>query len=345
MKYFLTEFYKFKILIVISIAIGAIALPPALNYFEKSQSISDSFELVMLNRSSSIEYFIINANLKSNVLVQDLVIKPKNNTLNLVPLFVDIFLSDDNLKKVSNSSGIKVSELKMNLNIWYKFPSDKVIGNPLEQFYNSEESSPVLKIVLTDDLAKDSGLLVLNEISLALNKLGLYDSDFYFENNILHERGELGDLKNFQAPFINKYKQNGSNLGPIITQILGQEQFKNKLNEFSGVMTTEFNIDGRAKFNFLRSDRQEITDIISFLSIELVKALELFQTRKLNLNLFIVVDDDDEYKTEASQSDNPIFESIFLGGLIGLFLSSIIIYGNILRKDISEELKKSKKRH
>jgi hypothetical protein len=58
------------------------------------------------------------------------------------------------------------------------------------------------------------------------------------------------------------------------------------------------------------------------------------------VNYFLVFDG--EIKTEKLQSDNRLSVHILLGGLAGLSFSLIIVYVNILRKDIRKELENLK---
>jgi hypothetical protein len=97
MKYYLSEFYKFKILIAISIILGAIAIPTVLsNFLKEVPSFKDSFKIITLNHETSLKYFLISTSLNSDTYTIELIIKPGSNNPNVViPTFTTLFLSDE----------------------------------------------------------------------------------------------------------------------------------------------------------------------------------------------------------------------------------------------------------
>jgi hypothetical protein len=123
---------------------------------------------------------------------------------------------------------------------------------------------------------------------------------------------------------------------------LNEKQFKDRLEKFSGTVESKFFTDGSLVYNLSGSDGQELADFKLYMMDFLKKYLNSLPSESLYLNYFLV--NDSEPKTETLQSENRIFEHIVLGGLIGLFLSMIIIYGNALQKEVRKELKKSKRR-
>jgi hypothetical protein len=174
--------------------------------------------------------------------------------------------------------------------------------------------------------------------------LGLDEFDYYFDNEKLIERGALGGLKKFEAQVQLSDSLLRSDLSAEINQFLNQMQFQNRLEKLRGTVEPNFQYAGVAEFNLSGSNRQELRDFKSYMIDFLTKSLNSAPTKNLELKTFMIVDGEIETETETLQSDNRIFIFIVLGGLIGLFFSLIIIYGNILRKDISKELKKSKRR-
>jgi hypothetical protein len=185
MKYYLSEFYKFKIPIAISIILGAIVVPTVLNNFLKPP-FKDSFKVIMLNHETSLNYFLISNSLDSDIYTTELIIKPEASNPYAISTFTTLFFSDQQIKTLSKS--IEVDELKLqkDINFFYRYPSH-------------QEFIPVLQLILTGNLPEEDIKVILKEVKVMLFKLGLDESDYYFDNENLIEQGELGSLKNFQA--------------------------------------------------------------------------------------------------------------------------------------------------
>lgn len=329
MKYYLSEFHKFKRLIAISIILGAIAIPTVLsNFLEEAQSFKDSFKIVILNQETSLEYFLISDSLNSDIYTAELVIKPKSNNPYVIPTFTKIFFSDEQIKIFSKL--IKEDELKLqkNISFFYKYSSN--------QGFES-----VLQLILSGNLSEGDIKLILNEVKVILLKLGLGESDYYFDNENSIKRGALGSLEKFEAQVKQSDLQSEFDFSKKIDQLLNEKQFQRRLGKFSGTVESNFVTDGSLEYNLLGSDRQELIDFKIYMVDFLRNYLNLLPSKSLDLNYFLVTGD---LKIETLQSDNRIFEHVVLGGLIGLFFSMIIIYANVLRKDVRQELKKSKRR-
>jgi hypothetical protein len=332
MKYYLSEFYKFKILIAISIILGAIAIPTVLsNFLKEAPSVKDSIKIVILNHETSLKYFLISTSLNSDIHTIELIIKPESNNPYVIPTFTTLFFSDEQMKILSKL--VKKDELKLqkDINFFYKYPSNR-------------DSGSVLKLILSGNLSEGDFRLIENEVKFLLLKLGLDESDYYFDNKNLIERGAFGSLEKFEAQIQQSDLQPVSdlNFSKITNQLLNKKQFQDRLEKFSG--TVKFNLvtDGSLEYNLLGSDSQEVTDLKIYMMNFLKNYLNLLPSSSLYLNYFLVTGG--ELKTETLQSDNRTFEHVVLGGLIGLFFSMIIIYANVLRKDFRQELKKSKRR-
>jgi hypothetical protein len=313
MKYYLSEFYKFKILIAISIILGAIAIPTVLsNFLKEVPSFKDSFKIITLNHETSLKYFLISTSLNSDTYTIELIIKPGSNNPNVViPTFTTLFLSDEQMKILS------------------KYPTNR-------------GSVSVLQLILSGNLSEGDFNLIVNEVKFLLLKLGLDESDYYFDNKNLIERGALGSLEKFEAQVQQSDLQSKFDFSEMTNKLVSEKQFQDRLVKFSGTVESNFVTDVTLVYNLSGSNRQELTDFKLYMMDFLKKYLNPLPSKSLYLNYFLVTDND--FKTETLQSDNGKFEHIVLGGLIGLFLSMIIIYVNALLKEVRKELKKSKRR-
>ncbi len=330
MKYYLSEFYKFKILIAISIILGAIAVPTVLsNFLKEAPLFKESFKIISLNHESSLKYFLISTSSNSDIYTIDLIIKPGSNNRYVIPTFTTLFFSDERIKILSKLINKDELKLQKDINFFYKYSSNR-------------DFDSVLQLILSGNLSEGDFNLIVNEVKVLLLKLGLDESDYYFDNKNLIERGAFGSLEKFEAQIQQSYLQLISDLNytKITNQLLNEEQFQDRLKKFSG--TVKFNLvtDGSLEYNLLGSDRQELTDLKIYMMDFLKNYLNLLPSKSLYLNYFWVAGG--ELKTETLQSDKRTFEHVVLGGLIGLFLSIIIVYANVLRKDVRQELKKSK---
>jgi hypothetical protein len=340
MKYYLSEFYKFKILIAISIILGAIAIPTVLsNFLKEVPSFKDSFKIITLNHETSLKYFLISTSLNSDTYTIELIIKPGSNNPNVViPTFTTLFLSDEQMKILSKL--IKKDELKLqkDINFFYKYPTNR-------------GSVSVLQLILSGNLSEGDFNLIVNEVKFLLLKLGLDESDYYFDNKNLIERGALGSLEKFEAQVQQSDLQSKFDFSEMTNKLVSEKQFQDRLVKFSGTVESNFVTDVTLVYNLSGSNRQELTDFKLYMMDFLKKYLNPLPSKSLYLNYFLVTDNDfkflvtdNDFKTETLQSDNGKFEHIVLGGLIGLFLSMIIIYVNALLKEVRKELKKSKRR-
>jgi hypothetical protein len=328
MKYYLTEFYKFKILIAISIILGSIVVPTVLNNFLKeAPSFKESFKVMMLNHETSLKYFLISNSLDSDVYTTELILSPKNSSPNIISTFTNLFLSDQQMKILSNSIKVDELELQKNINFFYRYPG-------------YQDTPQVLQLILTDNLPEGDIELILNEAKVLLLKLGLDESDYYFDNENLIERGALGSLKKFQLPVKQSFLPQELEFSARPIKVLEELQFQDKLKNFSGTVDSDFIASGITIYNLSGSDRQELTDFKLYMMDYLMDSLNFFPSKSLKVNYFIVFDG--EIKTEKLQSDNRLSVHILLGGLAGLSFSLIIVYVNILRKDIRKELENLK---
>lgn len=342
MKYYLSEFYKFKILIVISVLLGSITTSTVTNLVgEKKETFKDSFKVIMLNRESSLSYFLIKASESSDVYKIDLTIKPKGNNPYIIPMFTSILFSKEQINNLSKLSKINGIMLANDLHVFYKYPSSKSLGNRLDQYNINQDFYFTVQIIFTNNFSDESIGIVVNKIKVILDKLGLDNSDYYFDNEELIKQNSLGSSEKFKAQ-VKQLDLSRSNLSDIFNQYLDKKQFKIRLEKYSGTFEIDYVPYGFAEFNFSGDDRQELTDFKSYMLDFMTKVIDLIPTSNTELNYLLFVDG--EVKTETSQSDKGILEYIVLGGLIGLFMSLTIIYGNILRKDIRKEIKKSKRR-
>ena len=330
LKYYLSEFYKFKILIAISIILGAIAIPSVLsNFLKEAPLFKNSFKIITLNHETSLEYFLISTSLNSDIYTIELIIKPESYNEYVIPTFGTLFFSDEQLKILSKL--IKKDELKLqkDINFFYKYP-------------NSQTNLPVVQLILSGNLSEGDFNLIVNKVKVLLLKLGLGESDYYFVNKDLIEQGALGSLEKFEVQVQQSDLQSEFDFSEMTNKLVNEKQFQDRLEKFSGTVESNFVKDGTLVYNLSGSNRQELTDFKLYMMDFLKKYLNPLPSKGLYLNYFLVTDS--ELKTETLKSDNRIFEHIVLGGLIGLFFSMIIIYGNALQKEVRKELKTSKRR-
>ena len=98
----MSEFYKFKILIAISIILGSIAIPTLLNNFLKeAPTFKDSFKVMILNHETSLKYFLISNSLNSDIYTTELIIRPISNNQYVIPILTNTFFSNEQLKITS----------------------------------------------------------------------------------------------------------------------------------------------------------------------------------------------------------------------------------------------------
>lgn len=330
MKYYLSELYKFKILIAISIILGAIVIPTVLNNFLKeAPSFKESFKIISLNHESSLKYFLISTSSNSDIYTIELIIKTKSYNPYIIPTLRTLFFSDEQMKILSKL--IKEDELKLqkDINFFYKYPTNR-------------GSVSVLQLILSGNLSEGDFNLIVNEVKVLLLNLGLGESDYFFANEDLIEQGSLGSLEKFEVQVQQSDLQSGFDFSKMKNKLVNEKQFQDRLEKFSGTVESNFVKDGTLVYKLSGSIRQELTDFKLYMMDFLKKYLNPLPSKSLYLNYFLVTDND--YKTETLQSDNGKFEHIVLGGLIGLFLSMIIIYINALLKEVRKELKKSKRR-
>jgi hypothetical protein len=301
----------------------------------------DSFKVLLLNHDSSLSYFQINASEKSDIFKIDLIIKPKSNNPYVIPTFNSILFSKEQLNNLSNIVKMNEVTLGKSLNVFYKYPPKLSLESQLHQFNINQEGSSGVQIIFTNDFTEETVGIVINEIKVILERLGLDDSDYYFDNKELIKQNSLESPEKFKAR-LNEFDLARNDLRPEFNQYFNDKQFINRKEKYSGTFEIEFGPASIVNFNFLGSNRQELTDFKSYTIDFMMKVLDFLPSSNLHLNSFLLVDG--EVKTETLQSDRKILEHIVLGGLIGLFFSMIIIYGNVLRKDVRQELKKSKSR-
>ena len=326
----MTEIYKFKILIAISIILGALAIPTLLNNFLKeAPTFKDSFKIMILNHETSLKYFLISNSLNSDIYTTELIIRPRSNNEYVIPMLTTTFFSNEQLKIISNLINEDESKLQKDINFFYKYPS-------------SQPTLPVVQLILSGNLSEGDSNLIVNEVKVLLLKLGLEESDYYFVNEDSIEQGALGSLEKFEVQLQQSDLQSGFDFSEKTNHFLNEKQFQDRLEKFSGTVESNIVTDGSLVYNLSGSDGQELADFKMYMMDFLKKYLNSLPSKSLNLNYFLVTES--ETKTETLQSDNRIFEQTVLGGLIGLFLSMIIIYVNALQKEVRKELKKSKRR-
>ena len=326
----MTEIYKFKILIAISIILGALAIPTLLNNFLKEvPTFKDSFRIMILNHETSLKYFLISNSLNSDIYTTELIIRPKSNNKYVIPMLTTTFFSNEQLKIISKLINEDESKLQKDINFFYKYPS-------------SQPTLPVVQLILSGNLSERDYNLIVNEVKVLLLKLGLEESDYYFVNEDLIEQGALGSLEKFEVQLQQSDLQSGFDFSEKTNHFLNEKQFQDRLEKFSGTVESNIVTDGSLVYNLSGTDGQELADFKLYMMDFLKKYLNSLPSKSLNLNYFLVTES--EIKTETLQSDNRIFEHTVLGGLIGLFLSMIIIYVNALQKEVRKELKKSKRR-
>ena len=326
----MTEIYKFKILIAISIILGALAIPTLLNNFLKEvPTFKDSFKIMILNHETSLKYFLISNSLNSDIYTTELIIRPRSNNQYVIPMLTTTFFSNEQLKIISKLINEDETKLQKDINFFYKYPSSK-------------PTLPVVQLILSGNLSERDSNLIVNEIKVLLLKLGLEESDYYFVNEDSIEQGALGSLEKFEVQLQQSDLQSGFDFSEKTNHFLNEKQFQDRLEKFSGTVESNIVTDGSLVYNLSGSDGQELADFKMYMMDFLKKYLNSLPSKSLNLNYFLVTES--EIKTETLQSDNRIFEHTVLGGLIGLFLSMIIIYVNALQKEVRKELKKSKRR-
>jgi hypothetical protein len=330
MKHYLSEFYKFKILIAISIILGAIAIPSVLsNLLKDAPSFKNSFKIITLNHETSLEYFLISTSLNSDIYTIELIIKPEYHNPYVIPTFGTLFFSDEQMKILSKLIKEDELQLQKDINFFYKYP-------------NSQTELPVVQLILSGNLSEGDFNLIVNEVKVLLLNLGLGESDYFFANEDLIEQGSLGSLEKFEVQVQQSDLQSEFDFSEMTNKLVNEKQFQDRLEKFSGTVESKFFTDGSLVYNLSGSDGQELADFKLYMMDFLKKYLNPLPSKSLYLNYFLVADND--FKTETLQSDNGKFEHIVLGGLIGLFLSMIIIYVNALLKEVRKELKKSKRR-
>jgi hypothetical protein len=235
---------------------------------------------------------------------------------------------------------IKEDELKLqkDINFFYKYS-------------NSQTDLPVVQLILSGNSSEGDFNLIVNEVKVLLLNLGLGESDYFFANEDLIEQGSLGSLEKFEVQVQQSDLQSGFDFSKMKNKLVNEKQFQDRLEKFSGTVESNFVNDGTLVYKLSGSIRQELTDFKLYMMDFLKKYLNPLPSKSLYLNYFLVTDNDykflvtdNDYKTETLQSDNGKFEHIVLGGLIGLFLSMIIIFINALLKEVRKELKKSKRR-
>ena len=326
----MSEFYKFKILIAISIILWAIAIPTLLNNFLKeAPAFKDSFKIMVLNHETSLKYFLISNSLNSNIYTTELIIRPRSNNPYIIPMLTKLFFTNDQLKIVSKLINEDESKLQKDINFFYKYSMN-------------ETTLPIVQLILSGNLSEGDFNLIVNEVKVMLLKLGVEESEYYFVKKDLIKQGALGSLEKFEAQVQQSDLQSGFDPSVKTNHLLNEKQFQNRLEKFSGTVESNFVTDGSLVYNLSGSDRQELADFKLYMMDFLKKDLNSLQSKSLNLNSFLVTESDP--KTETSKSDYRMLEHIVLGGLIGLFLSMIIIYVNALLKEVRKELKKSKTR-
>ena len=326
----MTEIYKFKIFIAISIILGALAIPTLLNNFLKEgPTFKDSFKIMILNHETSLKYFLISNSLNSDIYTTELIIRPRSNNKYVIPMLTTTFFSNEQLKIISNLINEDESKLQKDINFFYKYPS-------------SQPTLPVVQLILSGNLSEGDSNLIVNEVKVLLLKLGLEESDYYFVNEDSIEQGALGSLEKFEVQLQQSDLQSGFDFSEKTNHFLNEKQFQDRLEKFSGTVESNIVTDGSLVYNLSGSDGQELADFKMYMMDFLKKYLNSLPSKSLNLNYFLVTES--EIKTETLQSDNRIFEHTVIGGLIGLFLSMIIIYVNALQKEVRKELKKSKRR-
>jgi hypothetical protein len=296
---------------------------------KEAPSFKNSFKIINLNHERSLEYFLISTSLNSDIYTIELIIKPESFNPYVIPTFETLFFSDEQMKILSKL--IKKDELKLqkDINFFYKYP-------------NSQTNLPVVQLILSGNLSEGDFNLIVNEVKVLLLKLGLGESDYYFVNEDLIEQGSLGSLEKFEVQVQQSDLQSEFDFSKMTNKLVNEKQFQDRLEKFSGTVESNFVKDGTLVYNLSGSNRQELTDFKLYMMDFLKKYLNSLPSKSLYLNYFLV--NHSEPKTETLQSENRIFEHIVLGGLIGLFLSMIIIYGNALQKEVRKELKKSKRR-
>jgi hypothetical protein len=254
--------------------------------------------------------------------------KPEAVNPYTISTFTTLFFSGQQMKTLSKS--IEVDELKLqkDINFFYRYPSH-------------QELIPVLQLILTGNLPEEDIKVILKEVKVILFKLGLDESDYYFDNENLIEQGELGSLKNFQAQVQQSFSDKELQFSAKQNEILKESQFQDKLEKFRGTVDSNFvGTNGNTIYNLSGRDKQELTDFKLYMMDYLTDSLNFFPSKSLKVNYFLVFDG--EIKTEKLQSDNRLSVHILLGGLAGLSFSLIIVYVNILRKDIRIELENLK---
>ena len=322
----MTEIYKFKIFIAISIILGALAIPTLLNNFLKeAPTFKDSFKIMILNHETSLKYFLISNSLNSDIYTTELIIRPRSNNEYVIPMLTTTFFSNEQLKIISNLINEDESKLQKDINFFYKYPS-------------SQPTLPVVQLILSGNLSEGDSNLIVNEVKVLLLKLGLEESDYYFVNEDSIEQGALGSLEKFEVQLQQSDLQSGFDFSEKTNHFLNEKQFQDRLEKFSGTVESNIVTDGSLVYNLSGSDGQELADFKMYMMDFLKKYLNSLPSKSLNLNYFLVTEN------ETLQSDNRIFEHTVIGGLIGLFLSMIIIYVNALQKEVRKELKKSKRR-
>ena len=280
---------------------------------------------MILNHETSLKYFLISNSLNSDIYTTELIIRPRSNNEYVIPMLTTTFFSNEQLKIISNLINEDESKLQKDINFFYKYPS-------------SQPTLPVVQLILSGNLSEGDSNLIVNEVKVLLLKLGLEESDYYFVNEDSIEQGALGSLEKFEVQLQQSDLQSGFNFSEKTNHLLNEKQFQDRLEKFSGTVESNIVTDGSLVYNLSGSDGQELAGFKMYMMDFLKKYLNSLPSKSLNLNYFLVTEN------ETLQSDNRIFEQTVLGGLIGLFLSMIIIYVNALQKEVRKELKKSKRR-
>ena len=271
----MTEIYKFKILIAISIILGALAIPTLLNNFLKEvPTFKDSFKIMILNHETSLKYFLISNSLNSDIYTTELIIRPRSNNQYVIPMLTTTFFSNEQLKIISKLINEDESKLQKDINFFYKYPS-------------SQPPLPVVQLILSGNLSEGDSNLIVNEVKVLLLKLGLEESDYYFVNEDSIEQGALGSLEKFEVQLQQSDLQSGFDFSEKTNYFLNEKQFQDRLEKFSGTVESNIVTDGSLVYNLSGSDGQELADFKMYMMDFLKKYLNSLPSKSLNLNYFL----------------------------------------------------------
>ena len=139
--------------------LGAIVIPTMLNNFMKVEPpAKDSFKILLLNPATSLKYFLTSNSVDSDIYTIDIIIKPENSNPTIIPMFKDIFVSDEQMNILSKLTKIDKLKLQKSINIFYKYP--------ITQGTLPLAHSPILQIILTGNLLERDIKLIINEVKL-----------------------------------------------------------------------------------------------------------------------------------------------------------------------------------